>query len=207
MDEWSKRLSCDLHNLNKALEVACIDMFGKQGIGHQTPFQMIYLFAKILKTVRILFGCEGLNQAWGKTIQYLRDHASWQTTALDKCKHAFDDFMSKLQDLEEGDEKDFNKAVKLTTEAPSNLQDPVMTRWGTVLSAVELFADQWVVIYFFVQTLATAEDSSSYLKTLSCELLLLMHNQDMPQKGGTDNEGNIDNNETIEPESMLKKNF
>jgi hypothetical protein len=45
MDKWSKRLSCDLHNLNKALEVACIDAWGRQGIGHLTPFQMIWLLS------------------------------------------------------------------------------------------------------------------------------------------------------------------
>lgn len=74
MDEWSKKLSCDMHNLNKALEIACIDTWGKQGIGHLTPFQMIWLFVRILKHVRKeLVDCSLLDEAWGSTIQYLRD--------------------------------------------------------------------------------------------------------------------------------------
>lgn len=65
MDNSSKRLSCDLHNLNKALEIACVDTWGKQGIGHRTPFQMVWLFVKILKYVHNKFGRGGLNKAWG----------------------------------------------------------------------------------------------------------------------------------------------
>ena len=52
MDKYSKRLSCDMHNLNKALEIACIDTWGRQGIGHLTPFQMIWLFVRLLKHIR-----------------------------------------------------------------------------------------------------------------------------------------------------------
>ena len=52
MNEDSKRLVCDMHNFFKPLEVACVDTWGKQGIGHRTPFQMIWLFVKLLKTVR-----------------------------------------------------------------------------------------------------------------------------------------------------------
>jgi hypothetical protein len=181
MDEWSKRLSCDMHNLNKALEIACIDTWGKQGIGHLTPFQMIWLFVRILKHIRKdLVDRSLLDEAWGMTIQYLRDNQSWQDIAWDKCEVAFKDFMSRLEELEEGDDEAIDAAVKMSSKAPANLQDPVMTRWGTILAAVEFFADHWVVIYFFVMTIANSEKSTSHLNIMCCALLSLMHNMTVP---------------------------
>ena len=180
MDESSKRLSCDMHNLNKALEIACVDTWGKQGIGHRTPFQMIWLFVKILKYARKKYRRSGLNQAWSRTIDMLRNKCSWQTIANHKCEMAFNDFIDQLNDLEDGDPDDLMEAVRMATEAPTNVQDPVMTRWGTVLSAVALFANNWVVIYFFALTLATNEHTESYIKKLSCALVSLMHNNHIP---------------------------
>ena len=53
MGPTSKMLGCDMHNFVKPLEVACADAWGRQGIGHRTPFQMMWLFAKIMKMVTI----------------------------------------------------------------------------------------------------------------------------------------------------------
>ena len=178
MDEWSKKLSCDMHNLNKAFEVACIDTWGKQGIGHRTPFQMVWLFVKLMKHVKGTFGRKNLYQAWGQTIDFLRKSRKWQTLALANCNTAFNEFMDALNELEDGDEDSIDEAVKRSTEAPTNIQDPVMTRWGTVLAGVGLFADNWVVIYFFAQTLSSSKKSTQYVKTLSSELVALMHNKD-----------------------------
>jgi hypothetical protein len=177
MDEWSKKLSCDLHNLNKALEVACTRTWGQQGIGHLTPFQMIWLFVRILKHFRNDLGERSLlDEAWGMTIQLLREDPKWQGIACDKCDVAFHDFMNRLDALEDGDEDALAAAVKMTSKAPANIQDPVMTRWGTILAAVRFFADNWVVIYFFAMTVANSEKSDSYLCTMCCALLSLMHN-------------------------------
>ena len=168
---------------------------------------MVYLFVKILKIVRKDFGGrDGLNKAWERIITTLRDNAKWQTIALDKCKHAFDDFMDKLEELEDGDEDEIYEAIKLATEAPANVKDPTFSRWETVLPALLLFADQWVVIYFFVTTVAQKEEPTSYLRILSCELLSLMHNEDVVPKKNNDKvlkEG--DTVETIDPQALLKQ--
>ena len=52
MDSNSKKVACDMHNFVKPLEVACVDTWGRQGIGHRTPFQMVWLFVTMLKKVR-----------------------------------------------------------------------------------------------------------------------------------------------------------
>jgi hypothetical protein len=177
MDEWSKKLSCDLHNLNKAFEIACTSAWGGQGIGHLTPFQMIWLFVRILKHFRKeLNDRSSLDEAWGTTIQYLRDNHKWQGVACEKCDIAFTDFMDRLEALENGDDDALAAALDMSSKAPANLQDPVMTRWGTILAAVRFFADNWVVIYFFAMTLANSEKSDSHLCTMCCALISLMHN-------------------------------
>ena len=72
----------------------------------------------------------------------------------------------------------------MQTEAPANLQDPVFFRWGTVLAAVEVFVNNWVVIYFFGESLKEYCKSDSYLWQLSCALLSLMNNKSEPTMDG-----------------------
>ena len=71
-----------------------------------------------------------------------------------------------------------NKKARSIARAWTSYPGPVMTCWGTVLAGVGLFADNWVVIYFFAQTLASSKKSTQYVKTLSSELVSLMHNKD-----------------------------
>jgi hypothetical protein len=184
MCKYSKRLACDLHNMNKALEVACVETWGKQGIGHRTPYQMYWLWNKIFKLSREQMGRQGVNEAWHTTIDNLRGRRNWQTTAINKCRHAFEDFMKRLQELEEGDDDDLDLAIQMITKAPTDVKDPVFSRWESVTPSIRLFADYWIVIYFFARTVAQMEKAGSYLKTLSCALLSLMHNSSMPTNDG-----------------------
>lgn len=180
MDAKSKRLSCDMHNLNKALETACIDTWGRQGIGHKTPFQMVWLFVRILKHIRKDMGRKNVDEAWAATVESLRKDPSWQLTASEKCDVAFKDFLSRLDKLEGGDDDDRNAAEKIASKASANIQDPVNTRWGTTQAGFKLFADNWPVIYFFVRTLLIGEKSNSHLHIMCCALLSLMHNTELP---------------------------
>ena len=180
MDTKSKRLSCDMHNLNKALETACIDTWGRQGIGHKTPFQMVWLFVRILKHIRKDMGRKNVDEAWAATVESLRKDPSWQLTASEKCDVAFKDFLNRLDTLEGGDDDDRNAAEKIASKAPANIQDPVNTRWGTTQAGFKLFADNWPVIYFFVRTLLIGEKSNSHLHIMCCALLSLMHNTELP---------------------------
>jgi hypothetical protein len=180
MDTKRKRLLCDMHNLNKALETACIDTWGRQGIGHKTPFQMVWLFVRILKHIRRDMGRKNVDEAWAATVESLRKDPSWQLTASEKCDVAFKDFLNRLDTLEGGDDDDRKAAEKIASKAPANIQDPVNTRWGTTQAGFKLFADNWPVIYFFVRTLLIGEKSNSHLHIMCCALLSLMHNTELP---------------------------
>ena len=203
MDARSKMLSCDMHNMNKALEVGCSDSWGKQGIGHKTPFQMYWLWGKIQQTCRKILGPNGISDAWYASTETLRIDAGWQTDAINACSLAFHDFMNELERLEEGDGNDLALAVKMMTDAPKNIKNPVWTRWESMTPSIALFADYWIVIYIFTRNLAQTEKPSSYLRTLSCALLSLMHNNEMPSNSGIDIERFVKEHE--EDDSVLLK--
>ena len=179
MDSHSKQLSCDMHNLNKAFEVACIDTWGRQGIAHNTIFQMLYLRSRIHKLIGKDYTRELYSKAWSMIVSQLRDDAAWQTIARKRCGGSFEDFMVRLEALEGGDDQDIDLAVKIANFAPSNLHDPVQTRWGTISDSVVFFADSWVVIYFFTKIIASTEKSNSQLTKTACALLSLMHNYEV----------------------------
>ena len=84
MKALSHFLGCDMHAWNKPLEVASVETFGKQGIGCCTPFQLLWLFVQILKTVRKKLTKTKLNQLWGEAVEELRNNSSWQTKAREE---------------------------------------------------------------------------------------------------------------------------
>ena len=107
------RLACIQHGMNKSLEISCVDALGKQGIGHRTTWQMIYLFSLLLKSVRKQFGTKNLDNMWAMTVDKLMNDAKWQSEASAKCKQPFEELMAKMNELKESD---VGAVVKLTTQ-------------------------------------------------------------------------------------------
>ena len=96
--------------------------------------------------IRKEVGRKGINEMWAQVVHRIRTDLKYQQRASEACMLAFETFMTLAQDLEN---TYIDATVKLTTEAPSNVADPVFSRWGTVLAAVRLFSEHWVVICFF----------------------------------------------------------
>ena len=89
--------------------------------------------------------------------------------------------MEKLNKLED---EDLDAAIKFSTEAPTNLQDPVFSRWDTVLAAVEVFVENLALIDFFAVALKGDNKSGSYKWQLACALISLMNNKSEPTMEG-----------------------
>ena len=90
-------------------------------------------------------------------------------------------------ELEESDDlADLDKAVKLTSEAPSNVTDPVLSCWGSVMKSIEVVLDNYAIVYFFARSLKHSETKNAsgssrlYLFTICCALLSLMNTKEMP---------------------------
>ena len=92
--------------------------------------------------------------------------------------------MTKLEELEECSSDDVDEIMKIINEAPYNVQDPVLSRWGTVLATVEIFVDNWAAIYFFAVAVKQDATPNSHLWQLACALLSLMNNRTKPSLTG-----------------------
>ena len=160
MDELSRYVGCDMHGMNKPLEVASVEVFGKQGIGVETPFQMLWLFVQLFKKVRDEYSHDIMNEMWATIVDSLRNDGSLQQESREQCLQVFEDIFGKLEELEtvtgkdeDKIEEDFNTAFKMAYEALTILADPVFSRWSTMLKCVEVFIDNYIVIYHFVQAI------------------------------------------------------
>ena len=111
------------------------------------------------------------------TIHKQMNDSVWQREAPAKCKQPFEELMTKMRKLEVSD---FDALVALTTGAPKNIQDPVLSRWGSVLDTCDIFVEYYVLIYFFAiavkQFSKPTKNSSSpkYLYQVACSLISLM---------------------------------
>ncbi|KAL7526498.1 hypothetical protein ACHAXR_005590 [Thalassiosira sp. AJA248-18] len=109
----------------------------------------------------------------------------WSDEAGKKFKQAVAELMTKIDDLEECTSEDIDALTELLTKAPTNLQDPVFSRWGTVLETCAVFIDNWAIIYFFAVGIKQHETPNSYLWQCSCALLSLMNNRtEQPSSDG-----------------------
>ena len=61
-----------------------------------------------------------------QVVNKLRSNETWQDNV----------FIDKMEQPEEGTDEEVDATIKLTIEAPANIQDQVFSRWGTVLAAL-----------------------------------------------------------------------
>ena len=185
-------------------------MFGKQGIGHKTPFQLLFVFNQLWKRIKEDGGEKYLEEIYAVTMNELVTNSDWHDEADKKFPHAFGELMQKIEDLEnQEDDSGLDELVSLMTERPKNLQDPVFSRWMTVLMCTKVVTANWPIIYFMAVAVKQNEPANSYLWQLSCALLSLMNERSTPDdnSGQTINEfiGSFNDQNTSDTCHMPKK--
>jgi hypothetical protein len=60
--------NCLLHGLNKPTENASVAVFGKQGIGHRTCWQLLYLWSLLRKRAKLDSDVKHLNEMWAEVV-------------------------------------------------------------------------------------------------------------------------------------------
>ena len=76
-----------------------------------------------------------------------------------------------------------------------------ISRWGTVLAAIEVFVENWAVIYFFAVALKGDNKSGCYKWQIACALISLMNNKSESSMEGQSLEDFIESfTEDNEPE-------
>jgi len=184
VDEDAVKINCLMHALNKCLESAGQDTFGQQGVNSRTPFQLLYVFNQLWKAIKEEGGGKTkgkryLDEIYAIVVDELLTNEQWQKEANVNFKQAFEKFEKVLDDLEDLEEDaGIDDLVHFITETPSNIQDPVFSRWKTVMSCTRVVLNYWSQIYFVAvavkQNQIYKKKHTSYLCTLSSTLLSLM---------------------------------
>ena len=110
------------------------DVLGKQGIGQKTPFQLLFVFNQLWKRIREEYGGNFLSEIWQLTNHELLNNESWKEEAEANFPQSYSNLMNKIDILEkQEDASGIDGLVELLTARPTDLQDPVFSRWMTVL--------------------------------------------------------------------------
>uniref|UniRef100_A0A7S2PCR3 Uncharacterized protein n=1 Tax=Skeletonema marinoi TaxID=267567 RepID=A0A7S2PCR3_9STRA len=186
--------NCLLHGLNKPMENACVAVFGKQGIGYRTCWQLLYLWSLLRKRAKLDSDVKHLNEMWVEVVKKVRDaNSQWRKLAEQCMPQLLKEFLDEIKTLEarieeliaagETEEamKAKDKLLKMTTEYPKNIRDPVFSRWQTTDACARPFLRFFVVNYFFCVAIVNSKSSKSYLVKLAKAMLSLMNARTSPQ--------------------------
>lgn len=132
MAEDSKEANCSIHGKQKSLENPSKATMGDQGMGSRTPFQMLWVFARLMSTIRKEGGIKLLDSLWSIVQHEMMDNLEWEDHAVEQMGMAWREWLTSVQNIDEEDPEQMEKFVKFITEAPRNIQDPVWTRWASV---------------------------------------------------------------------------
>jgi hypothetical protein len=91
--------SCTLHGSSKSYENAWTSTMGRQGIGRRSPSQMMFVFGNFQKAVKREIKLKGLQEFVRELIQKLLSDAGMQTEGNKNFKQAYDEFMTKLDEI------------------------------------------------------------------------------------------------------------
>ena len=133
MTDEDKETNCALHGMQKAIENASKNTMGDQGMGCRTPFQMLYIFAALMSSLKEQGGLKYVDRLWSEVNKQLKENEEWKSIAKEKMTQAWKEHMTIIKSLEDdNDQNTAEKLDKLMNEAPRNIQDPVWTRWASV---------------------------------------------------------------------------
>ena len=69
----------------------------------------------------------------------------------------------------------FDAVLEFSTMHAKDIKMPNFARWMTIFSALELFVDNWTIIYFISVAIEEPRPSISSLDQYSCTLIGLMN--------------------------------
>ena len=128
----SKETNCAIHGLHKALGNPSKLTMGDQGLGTRSPFQMLWVFVKMMSEIRERGGIQLIDQLWEAANRELIENDEWKQHTKEKFQRKWNDFVEKVETLEAADEKEATEKLdEFLMNSPRNVQDPVWTRWAS----------------------------------------------------------------------------
>jgi hypothetical protein len=162
---------CELHAMNKPLENALKKALGDSGIGHNSPWQLLYLSDIFLDQLVAELGLKRVNEIWAEINAQLFTDPCFQQECYKHGGLTFDQFYNAIQTESDEDPDKLNK--KLFT-CPTNGKDSVFSRWLTLLLANDVFLEHYFTLYLLAIWVKTQFTSKSLAHTYACNMLALM---------------------------------
>ena len=94
-------------------------------------------------------------------IENLVGDGNWQTKASFSNAIAFEDILSRLVAAPEDDL--FDAVLELSTKYAKDIKMPKFARWMTIFPALEMFVNNWTIIYFISVAIKQSRPSTSSL--------------------------------------------
>ena len=163
---------------------------GDQGMGCRCPTQMLYVFAKLTNTVQKDGGIQQLDILWLVVQNQLMENQEWMDKADSNMTQEWNEFLGKVNLFDLSHDDQIDSLTKFMTELPRNIQDPVSTRWHTIIECTKIFLDTYVTIYFLDVGIKYHYKSDSYCWKLDCTLISLMNERVEPTL--VENQDNVD---------------
>jgi len=180
MDKNGKFTNCVQHSFNKAIEIPIKETMGGEGLGVRSPTQMVFVFSTLMDhLLRSKGGRDTLNRLWKIVGEEILIRPEWRQYAEYNFPLIWSEFVEKVDKLEL-DDNDLENLFNFLTEAPSNIQRPVWTRWQTMISTTDIFLVHYVQIYFLCIAVKTDAKNESYAWKLASTLLSLMNEKAEP---------------------------
>lgn len=165
--KYGKPIRCDMHVLAKPLENAAEHSMGKQGLGRNTIFQLIFAAVSMMRNINKQGGASLVDTYMKLVREKLENCQEWKDEADQICKQAYDDYLNNVASEEEDDDDDEVSAFR-------NLQLPVFSRWTSVLKGLVWTRDNYVVIYFTAVAIIQKDGSTSAMSKTAADVIALM---------------------------------
>ena len=133
MKEDSKETNCCIHGLQKSFENASKLTMGDQGLGTRSPYQMLWVFARMMSEIRERGGIKLIDRLWEIVNREMLVNQEWRSFARSSFQQSWNEFVRIVESPEAKDEgKETEALTEFLTSAPRKIQDPVLTRWALV---------------------------------------------------------------------------
>jgi hypothetical protein len=146
-----------MHAINKAFEMACLDVFGAQGINIRSMTQLFWLVIKMFVQIKEQGGLPLFDYYNKKAFEMLRNNGEWQLEGLAKFKPAMLDLFQAITEEFDEDTDEGRKAKEaFLSHAPRIITCLNLGRWPSLSKTGPLIKCFYPIIYFIGVTVIQA---------------------------------------------------
>ena len=163
--EWARFINCLLHALNKCLEQACKAAFGEQGLGQNTCFQMIYNAVAMIKRIKKDGGNKLLDKYLDLVAKGVYEKEEWMEESMKNFPQQCEQLINNIE------LNGLDEIIEEMTATFRSIQDPVWTRWKTIILGARFVIKNNVILYWLAVAIKQTVPSKSLVRVDSRECM------------------------------------